>query len=170
MSSNNRSRTNLFLDIVIALVFLLAMTPRVTSIPVHEWMSIAFGVAVIIHLVLHWEWITGIGSRFFTHLRNEARLNFLIDLVFFVALVMIMVSGLAISKVALPTLGIKPAFSIVWKQVHRISAEVALIIVGVHCGMHLKWIVQNAKRYLIDSLRSIARGRVSTNQLSGGKK
>lgn len=146
------------------------MTPRVTGIPIHEWMSIAFALAVIIHLLLHWEWITGITSRFFTRLLHEARLNFLIDVVFFVALIMIMVSGLAISKVALPALGIKPTFSIVWRQIHRISAAVALVIVGIHCGIHLKWIAKNAKRYLIEPINNVVRGRLSIHQMSGGKK
>jgi len=149
MSVKNKTATNLFLDIAILLAFILAMAPRATGIPLHEWMSIAFAGCVVIHLLLHWEWIVGVAPRFFANLFHESRLNFVIDMVFFLSLIFVMVSGLALSKIALPALGIKPAFSLFWRKGHAISADVALITLGIHCGLHARWLATNAKRFLV---------------------
>jgi hypothetical protein len=165
----NKTRTNLFLDIAILLALILAMTPRATGIPIHEWLSLAFALAVVVHLALHWEWIVGVAPRFFVQLFHESRLNFVVDLVFFLSMLIIMVSGIAISKAALPALGISPPFSLVWKQAHRISADVALITFGIHCGLHAKWIGQSCKRYAIDPIVGLFKKPAATKGIEGGK-
>lgn len=170
-SSQNKSKINLFLDIAVFIAFILAMAPHVTGIPVHEWLSLAFALAIVVHLLLHWEWIVGVAGQYFARLWHESRFNFFVDAIFFLALVMIMVSGLAISKVALPLVGVTPPFSIVWKQAHRISAEVGLITLGIHCGMHAKWIVQNGKRYLIDPALGLFKKKAAAEKaVAGGKR
>ncbi len=170
MSTINTTKTNLFLDIALFLAFVLAMVPHATGIPVHEWLSLAFAATIVVHLLLHWEWIVGVTPKFFARLFHESRLNFVIDVVFFLALIMAMVSGFLISKAALPAIGIQPAFSIVWRQAHRISAEVALITLGIHCGMHIKWIAQNAKRTLIGPVVRLFRKQPVAERAAGGKK
>lgn len=147
---STKTRTNLFLDIAIFLALLAAMTPRVTGIAIHEWLSLAFAGAILVHLLFHWEWMAGVAPRFFAKLFHESRLNFVVDLAFFLSIIMIMVSGIVISKVASPALGLSFAFSPTWKMLHGLSADVALVTLGVHCGLHWKWIVQNGKRHLIE--------------------
>lgn len=170
MAQKNKTRTNLFLDIAIFLAFILAMAPRTTGIPVHEWLSIAFALAIVAHLLFHWEWIVGVTPRFFAKLFHESRLNFVVDLLFFLALIMIMVSGFAISKVALPALGISLPFSIAWKLIHKLSADVALIALGIHCGLHAKWVAVNAKRYILDPIVGLFKKRPAVDaELAGGK-
>jgi hypothetical protein len=160
MSIKNKTATNLFLDIAILLAFILAMTPHTTGIPIHEWMSIAFAACIVIHLLLHWEWIVGVAPKFFANLFHESRLNFVVDVVFFLSMIFVMVSGLALSKIALPALGITPAFSLFWRKGHAISADVALITLGIHCGLHFKWLAVNAKRFLVDpAVRLFAKRR-----------
>ena len=170
MPNQNKTRTNLFLDIAIFLGLLLAMAPRVTGIPIHEWLAIAFAAAVIVHVFLHWDWIVNVAPRFFARLFHESRLNFLVDLVFFLAVILIMVSGLAISKSALPALGLSLPFSVIWKQLHKISADVALITLGIHCGMHVKWIAHNCKRFIVDSLAGLFGKRPAAREVLGGEK
>jgi hypothetical protein len=167
--NQNKIGKNLFLDIAVFLAFLLAMAPHFTGIPVHEWLSIAFAAAIVVHLLFHWEWIVGVAPRFFAQLFHESRLNFVVDLVFFLALIMIMVSGFAISKAALPAIGISLPFSLVWKQLHKISAALALIALGVHCGMHAEWIAQSLKRCAIDPIVGLFVKRPATETIPGGK-
>lgn len=150
MTGANKTKTNLFLDIGIFLALILAMAPRATGLPVHEWLSIAFAGTIIAHILLHWDWIVGLAPRFFARLFHESRLNFVVDLLFFLALLVVMVSGLALSKVALPALGLSIPFSILWKEAHGLSALVAVVTLGIHCGLHVTWIACNGKRFLID--------------------
>ncbi len=159
MPIKNKTVTNLFLDIAIFMAFVLAMTPRTTGIPVHEWLSIAFAACVVVHLLLHWEWIVGVAPKFFARLFHESRLNFVVDSVFFLAMILIMVSGFALSKVALPALGISLPFSLVWKRIHGMAAEIALITLGIHCGLHARWIAFNGKKHLIEPIINLFRKR-----------
>lgn len=52
----SRTKLNFLIDIIIFTAFLVAMDPRLTGIAIHEWLSIAFGAAIIVHLLLHWQW------------------------------------------------------------------------------------------------------------------
>ncbi len=167
MSTQNR--INLFLDAAVFAAFVLAMAPRVTGIAVHEWMSLAIAAVIVVHLLLHWEWIVGMAPRFFAALFHESRLNFLVDIVFFMALVVVMSSGVVISKVAAPALGFSFPFSFVWKQTHRISADVALITLGVHCGLHGKWISQNGKRCFVDPIVGLFKGQTVSGETGRGR-
>lgn len=38
---------------------------RHTLVTYHKWVAVAFVVLVIVHLVLHWGWITGMSRRIF---------------------------------------------------------------------------------------------------------
>jgi hypothetical protein len=165
----NKTLVNLFLDIGICLAFLLAMAPRFTGVPVHEWLSIALALVALVHVVLHWDWIVGVAPQFFARLFHESRLNFFVDLVFFLAFIMIMVSGFAISKVALPLFGISMPFSTVWKMAHKVSADVGLVALSIHCGLHAKWIAQNAKRYILDPVVGLFKKRPAAAEVIGGK-
>lgn len=166
MPGRNKTRTNLFLDIAIFLASVLVLTPRATGIVIHEWLSIAFAACIVVHLLLHWEWIIGVAATLFTRIFHESRLNFAVDFLLFLDVILIMVSGLAISKAALPALGIRVPFSIVWKQIHGASAKVALLLTGVHCGLHAKWIGYNAKKYLREPFVKLFRRRMDGNAVS----
>jgi hypothetical protein len=165
-----KARTNLFLDIAIFLACLLAMSPRVTGIAVHEWLSLSFAAAIVAHLLFHWEWIVGVAPSFFKKLFHESRLNFAVDLVFFVSIALIMTSGIIISKVAAPALGLSFAFSPVWKGVHKVSADVALLALGVHCAMHWKWIVQNFMKWVAGPVMGLSGKRAAAKAPEGGRK
>lgn len=137
------TRTNLFLDLAIFIALLLAATPALTGLPIHEWLSLAFAAAILVHLVLHWDWMAGFLPRFFKKLLREPRLNFIVDLLFFVALIAIMLSGVLISKFAAPALGLRFPAGRAWRLVHKYAADAALALLGVHCAMHWRWIAQN---------------------------
>ncbi len=159
MPIKNKTVTNLFLDIAIFLAFVLAMTPRTTGIPIHEWLSIAFAACAVVHLLLHWEWIVDVTPKFFMRLFHESRLNFVVDVILFLSMILIMVSGFALSKFALPAFGISLPFSLAWRRIHGVSAEVALIALGIHCGLHAKWIAFNGKKHLIEPIVGLFRKR-----------
>ncbi len=155
MAAKNQTKTNLFLDIAIAIALVLAMTPRTTGIAVHEWLSIAFMLAIVIHVVLHWDWITGVAPRLFKNRGGESKVNFVIDALFFIAIVISMLSGLLISKSALPALGITIPFSLVWKQAHTIATYAAVIALGIHFGMHAPWLKNAIKRYIAEPVGKV---------------
>jgi hypothetical protein len=63
-----------------------------------------------------------------------------------------------ISEVAIPTLGINLQIGGGWSKLHDLSANTALILLGLHTALHWNWIVSTVMRYIIDPvLRMIFR-------------
>jgi cytochrome b len=66
---------NLIVDAAIFAGFLVATDPRATGQAIHEWLGIAFGATIIVHLLLHWKWIVNVVRRFFSRLPGQVRIN-----------------------------------------------------------------------------------------------
>lgn len=138
---------NYLIDIIIFLAFLVAMDPHSTGIALHEWLSIAFAAAIITHLLLHWSWLVGITRRLFGRITGEARMNYILNWLFFVDMTIIMFTGILISEAVLPTLGLSAAHSFAWRSLHDLSANLALPILGLHVALHWRWIVNTTKNF-----------------------
>lgn len=147
MKKLGQNTVNYLVDIVIFLAFLVAMNPHATGMSVHEWLGIAFGGAIMTHLLLHWQWLVNITRRFFGQISKGARLNYVINLLFFIDMTIIIFTGLMISESALPTLGITLANGFAWRGIHTMSANLALPILGLHVALHWRWIVNTTKSY-----------------------
>jgi len=132
----NPTKVNLFLDAAIFVAFLLALDPRLTGIAIHEWLGLAGAAAVVVHLLLHWEWIVGVTRRFLGRTSGAARLNYVVDVLFFIDLVVISLSGLMVSQALLPLLGLAAPGGTFW-------------LVAVHAALHWKWIVNAVRRYVL---------------------
>ena len=153
-------KKNFWIDIGILLAFLVTMEPRFGGIAVHEWLSIALAAAIVVHLLLHWAWIAGVGGRFFRRLWHASRLKFVVDGLLFVASVAVMLSGLLISRSALPALGIPvEQAGGTWRVLHSLSADLSILLVGLHFALNWDWVVRVTRRYLLDPLAGLLRAR-----------
>jgi hypothetical protein len=139
---------NLIVDAAIFVGFLLAADPRATGLTIHEWLGLAFGVGIITHLLLHWKWIVNVVRRFFSKLPGQVRINALLNSLLFIAMTLIIFSGLMISRVVLSTFGLSGSHDGIWRWLHSSATDAALIIVGLHVALHWKWIVATIKRYV----------------------
>ena len=145
----NPTKVNLFLDAAIFVAFLLALDPRLTGIAIHEWLGLAGAAAVVVHLLLHWEWIVGVTRRFLGRTSGAARLNYVVDVLFFIDLVVISLSGLMVSQALLPLLGLAAPGGAFWLVAHALSADLAVVLVAVHAALHWKWILNAVRRYVL---------------------
>ena len=147
MSTSNR--TKLLLDIGTFLAFLITMDPRFSGLAIHEWLSLALAGTIIIHLLLNWEWIVNVTKRLFVKATNGARVNYVLNWLLFIDGVLIVLSGIMISESAMPTLGIALPMNFAWRRLHDMSANIALLIMGLHLAMHWNWIVTTFKRVFL---------------------
>src|SRR5262245_22136139 len=150
----NQTKINLAVDSGIFIGFLVAEAPHFTGMAVHEWLGIAFGAAIITHLLLHWQWIVTITRRFLSDIPRQARLNYLLNMLLFIDITLILYSGLMISRVALPFLGLSLRAGGTWRGIHTLTANLSLVLVGLHVALHWQWIVQAIKRYIVQPLSS----------------
>lgn len=142
----NRNVVNFFLDLIIFVAFLVATAPRFSGLAIHEWLGIAFGAAIVTHLLLHWSWIVQITRRFFGKVAWSARVNYALNALLFIAMTVVIVTGLLISEVALPLFGIRLEGDRLWLQLHRQATDLTVLITGLHVALHWRWIVNTTRR------------------------
>ncbi len=51
------NRFVLSFDAGLFLLFVILLSPRLTGLPVHEWLGIALAGPVLLHLLLSWRWL-----------------------------------------------------------------------------------------------------------------
>jgi len=147
-----RNLIKFLIDLAIFAGFLLALDPRFTGIAVHEWLALAAAAAIVVHLLLNWSWIVQVTRRLFGKTAWRARLNYLLNWLLFIDGTLIMLTGLLISRVVLPTFGIQPAEDRFWRSLHNLTADWSIFILGAHVALHWDWIVGTFKRIFIAPL------------------
>lgn len=153
--TKNQTKTKLAIDLVIFTVFLIAMDPHSSGIAVHEWLTTAALAALVLHLLLSWEWITQTTRRFLGKTSSQARINYVLNWLLFIDGTVIMLSGFMISESLLPVLGITLPRNFTWRSLHDLSANLFLLLLGLHTALHWNWIVDAFKRYVFSPVREI---------------
>lgn len=143
-----RSTINLLLDMVLFVGFLAATAPRLTGLAIHEWLSLALGATLLTHLLLHWNWIVGVARRMFGKVGWNARLNYGLNLLLFIAFTVVIFTGLMMSEEALPLLGITLARDHQWSELHHTASNLSVFLIGLHLALHWRWIVSATRRLI----------------------
>ena len=100
-----RTRLDFWFDAVLLVAYTLAYSYGFTGIGIHEWLGLGIGLALLIHLTLHWDWVVRTTGRLLRP-RGPDKLIWLVNLALLIAMTLCVLSGILISRVALPYLGI----------------------------------------------------------------
>jgi len=141
-----RTRLDFWLDAFLLVAYVLAYSLGFTGIATHEWLGIGLGAVLLVHLTLHWDWVIRTTLKL---LRPGGRERFiwLVNLLLLVSMALCIASGILISEVALPALGIALPASSFWRQVHGTTATLTLVLVPIHAALRWRWIVGVARRF-----------------------
>lgn len=163
----NPVKVNYLVDLSIFIAFLVALDPHSTGMTIHEWLGIAFGAAAVIHLLLHWKWLVATTRRFLGKLPRQSRVNYALNSLLFINMTLLIFSGLMISEIALPAVGLQLSAAFAWRTLHALTADWALLLLGLHVALHWKWILNTTKRYVLSPILSRLRrgGAVSAPAL-----
>jgi len=177
-----KTKTNFWLDLTILTTFLItALTglllwvilpggqgrgqtvllglTRSEWIDLHNWVGLALLAGVTLHLVLHWKWISCVSRRYFRKLARQARINFSLNTVLFVAFFLANLSGLIIWLV-LPSGGFQggrnPFYNATllsltrhqWQDLHLWAGLAMIVILINHLVLHWDWLVCVARRHV----------------------
>lgn len=143
-----RTRLDFWLDLALLVAFILDYSFRFTGLTIHEWIGLGFGVSLLIHLTLHWDWVLRTTRHLLGHLAGRERIRWTVDLALLLVMTLCVASGVLISRSALPAIGITPVASDFWTGLHTTSADITVALVGVHVALSWRWILSVGRRLL----------------------
>jgi Domain of unknown function (DUF4405) len=142
-----RTRLDFWFDGVLLLAYTLAYSLGFTGLAIHEWLGLGIGLALLLHLTLHWDWVVRTTRRLLGR-GGRDRLIWLVNLALLLAMTLCVLSGVLISRVALAQLGITVSGGPFWARVHSTTATLTLILVPVHVALRWRWILSVGRRLL----------------------
>jgi len=141
----SRRRFVIYLDLSLLVIFILLLSPRMTGLPLHEVLGFIFFIPIIIHLLIAWSWIQNSTKKFFKTV-TRTRINFVLNSILFILVITELLSGLLISEVVLPRLGIETFNDRSWRAVHNVTLNFTLLFAGLHIAINWGWIVSAFKK------------------------
>jgi len=144
-----RSRFDFILDSILLIAYGVVFSWNFTGGKWHEWLGLALGLALLVHLTLHWDWVIRTVRRIATT-TGRRRWTFIVNLLLTFDLVLCVGSGIMISRFAIPSLGInslRPSEN--WTNIHDKSADIAIVLIALHVAIDWRWIINVTKRMLL---------------------
>lgn len=137
-------------------VIFMGFTKR-TWLDIHDWAGLAMLIAAGTHIALHAKWISCVAERYFKKLARQARVNFSLNTLLFVAFSLASLSGLVV-WLLLPggyQGGRNPYYSWTlygldhhqWGDVHLYAGLAMIAILTVHLALHWNWVMCFVRRY-----------------------
>jgi hypothetical protein len=142
----HRTTINLLLDLTLAIAFLISFQPVLTGLAIHEWLGLALGGALIVHLLLHRRWAIGVTRKWLSKLPFKTRVYTFVDASLLVAFLTIIGSGVAMSRVVGPLFGLTGSTGSAWFVVHKWSSMLTLALVGIKLVLHRTWFAATVKK------------------------
>ena len=138
-----RTQFDLVFDMVLFIAFAIAYAEDFTGLTLHEWFGIAFGVALLFHFSLHWEWVVRTTKGMLTT-SGRRRVMWLVNLALLGDLMLCIGSGILIT--GWRVFGVAFNSSEFWNNLHGTTAGVAIALVGIHIGLDSRWITNCFRR------------------------
>ncbi len=148
------------LDVALFVAFTVDSNTSLTGIAVHEWLGIVFGIAFVIHLALHWDWVLRTVKQLLDTRTNRAsrdRAKWIVDLLMYITMGATVVSGWYVSRHAAPVIGVRKINEPFFRNLHGTVANLSVVLVGLHLGLNWKWMRSTWVRFSRADSRSDSR-------------
>ena len=151
------------------------MFERSTWEDLHTWGGIAMVVVVVIHLAIHWSWVTNMIRKGWnglvgkgSGLNRRGRWNLALNLVVAVSFVLSAVSGVYFFFVPGERWAVDPMFLFsrtTWDLVHTWSSVLLIVAVLVHLAIHWMWVTKVTKKMIgqLTTTRSTDQSTISVS-------
>ncbi len=124
------------LDVAMIITIALMYSKQALGLAFHEIGGLILIGVFFIHKGLNFSWIRRVTARL-GKTDGRTRLMWIVDALMLAAFLAVGVSGLLISKIAFPGLAVSGG---PWKALHYGCAALALILTGVHMGLHVNYL------------------------------
>ena len=127
----------LVLDAVMFVLLMLMYSKNVVSLTFHEACGLVVLGIMLVHLLINGTWVKAVTGQLFSgKVPVKTKIGWTVDFLLLVCTVMMTITSLLISKKLFPSIGTHAALI----PVHFFLGAVFLVLVGVHCGLHFRFI------------------------------
>jgi hypothetical protein len=135
---NRKNVLKLLLSAAMIIILVLMYSARVINMTFHELGGLILLGVFIIHIIVNYKWVIDTTKKLFRkELSAKARLMYILGFLLFITFALIGISGIFISETLFD---FQESSGIPWKTIHYTSAGVALILIGIHLGLHRQFI------------------------------
>ena len=143
----------ILLDVFLFVCLILLLSPFSTGLSGHEFLGAILFPLIILHLLFSWSWIKGSTRRFLVQSGWRERFNYMLNLTLFVFVVLEIVSGLVISQVFVPSLGIKTINDGAWRGLHNQSSVGIVILISLHISLNWQRMVSYFRKKILSPVK-----------------
>lgn len=135
------------LDVIMAVLLVFLYNTRIFNMTFHEVAGLIIFGLFIIHCLFSVKWIAANTAKFFKKgLAARDRIKTIVAFLLFIDFVLIILSGIFISEVLFTSLSENS--SMAWQSVHYFCSAIALILIGVHLGLHWQFVMNMFKKVI----------------------
>ncbi len=143
---NNRTLRLFAVDALLFAVFVVAINVPLTGLAIHEWLGIVIAIGLVVHILQHANWVVTTTRRLMSATSLQNRVTYVLVVGIFIGFVSIIASGLLISEVALPWIGLTPGGGAFWLWLHLVSVGWVIWLTVIHLAVNWRWIVSASDR------------------------
>lgn len=135
---NKKNLLKLSLDFCMVIVLVLMYNKMSISMTFHELGGLILIGVMLIHVLINRKWVAVVTKKLFNKsIPVKTKLGYVINVLLLISFLLIGISGIFISKTLFH---ITTSDVINWKVIHYTSSSVALILIGIHLGLHKQFI------------------------------
>lgn len=135
-------KTHWWIDLGLLLGYLFSFYLELTGLWLHQWLGVAVTILALIHLVLHWDWVVSVFTRFFGKTSGRSRVYLLLDILIMIGAVLIFETGLVIST----WFNLDLSNYLTWLDIHVYASIITLGVTVLKLGLHWRWIISMVKK------------------------
>ena len=129
-----------WIDLILFISFILTFFLDLTGLSLHQWIGTGIGVILLVHLVIHKNWLKGIFNKF-RAASKRARMYFVLDLLLFLGFFLTIYTGIIMST----WLNLNLTNYSGWYNLHLWSSIITLQVLLLKLAEHWKWIVNTIR-------------------------
>ena len=127
-----KQRLRYITDLLMVVAFVALMAYSITGQEIHEWLGVVVFLLFVLHHLLNLNWFRALGKGTYTAPRI---LQTALVALLFLSMLAQMVSGIAMSRHALPFLNV-PISTSTARLLHLACGYWSFVLVSVHLGLH----------------------------------
>ena len=155
----NRTLRLFAVDVFLFALFVVAINVPLTGLAIHEWLGIVIAIGLVVHILQHANWVVTTTRRLMSATSLQNRVNYLLVVGIFIGFVSIIASGLLISEVALPWIGVTPGGGAFWLWLHLASVGWLIWLTAIHLAVNWRWITSASDRLIFKRFARSGGGR-----------